>query len=90
MQVGVCLDLGSRQHTSLCENKEEMVKIKNEGNYDGLKSKEILQDQWTKIKLEIITGIDSSLIEIITDLGLFVHFGLFVMESKNMLLVAPR
>lgn len=67
-----------------------MVKVKNEGKYDCLKNEEILHDQWTKIKLEIIIDIVSSLIETVIELGLFVHFGLFVRESKYVLLVTPQ
>lgn len=60
------------------------------GNNDCLKSERILYDQWTKIKLEVITDINSFLIEITIDLSLFVHFGLFVMESKYVWLVTPQ
>lgn len=48
-----------------------------------------MHDQWTKIKPEIITDVDSTVIEIIIDLGSFVPFGLFVMESKGVLSVTP-
>lgn len=59
-----------------------MVKVKNKGKNNCLKSEKIIHDERAKIKLEIITGIYSSVIEIVIDLGLFVRSGLIVMESK--------
>lgn len=51
----------------------------------------MVYDQWTKIKPEVITDTDSSVVEMITDLGSFVPFGLFVMEcvvSNSLIITA--